>query len=116
MGRGRSAATIGLIETMVEIAREIQPCSVRALAYQLFNRKLIPSMSDATKVSRLSVIARESGALPPRGLLREAQGALRDLGLRRGWVVTTGRERRRASPEIEIIPWAELAAGQVELF
>jgi len=51
---------------MVEIAESIQPCSVRALAYQLFNRKLIPSMAleNTKKVSRLSVIAREEGILP----------------------------------------------------
>jgi hypothetical protein len=31
-GRGRAAATVGLIDAMIEIARIIQPCSVRALA------------------------------------------------------------------------------------
>ena len=41
---------------------------------------------------------------------------MKDLGLRRGWVVSTARERRRLSPGIEIIPWAEIASGQVELF
>jgi predicted AAA+ superfamily ATPase len=41
---------------------------------------------------------------------------MKDLGLRRGWVITTARERRRLSPEIEIIPWAELASGEIELF
>jgi predicted AAA+ superfamily ATPase len=41
---------------------------------------------------------------------------MKDLGLRRGWVITSGRERRRLSPEIEIIPWAELVSGQVKLF
>ena len=41
---------------------------------------------------------------------------MKDLGLRRGWVITSARERRRLSPEIEIIPWAELASGQVEFF
>jgi len=51
---------------MVDIAAEIKPCSVRALAYQLFNRKLIPSMSKncTATVSRLAVIAREEGRLP----------------------------------------------------
>jgi hypothetical protein len=65
-GRGRAAVTNALIAMMVEIAQIIQPCSVRALAYQLFNRKLIASMSkqDTAKVSRLSVIAREEGTLP----------------------------------------------------
>jgi predicted AAA+ superfamily ATPase len=37
-------------------------------------------------------------------------------GLRRGWVVTTGKERRHLTAGIEIVPWAELAAGNVELF
>jgi hypothetical protein len=66
-GRGRSQETKDMIEIMVEIAEQIQPCSVRALAYQLFNRKLITSMSDTkqtAKVSRLCVIAREEGSLP----------------------------------------------------
>ncbi len=41
---------------------------------------------------------------------------MKDLGLRRGWVVSTARERRRLSPVIEVIPWAEIASGQIELF
>jgi predicted AAA+ superfamily ATPase len=41
---------------------------------------------------------------------------MKDLGLRRGWVVSTTRERRRLSPGIEISPWAEVASGQVDLF
>jgi hypothetical protein len=51
---------------MVGIAEVIQPCSVRALAYQLFNRKLIPSMEqkNTRRVSELCVIAREEGAMP----------------------------------------------------
>ena len=65
-GRGRASATQDLIAVMVEIAESIQPCSVRALAYQLFNRKLIPSMAleNTAKVSRLCVIAREEGSIP----------------------------------------------------
>lgn len=39
-----------------------------------------------------------------------------DLGLSRGWVVTTSAERRRLSSGIEIVPWAEVVAGKVELF
>jgi hypothetical protein len=51
---------------MIEVARGIQPCGVRALAYQLFNRKLIASMETrcTKKVSNLSVIAREEGWMP----------------------------------------------------
>lgn len=65
-GRGRATATLDVITRMVEIARAIQPCSVRALAYQLFNRKLLASMgkNDTQKVSRWSTIAREAGSLP----------------------------------------------------
>jgi len=64
--RGRAEATTSIIRTMVEIAGAIQPCSVRALAYQLFNRKLIASMGklDTQKVSRWATIAREEGSLP----------------------------------------------------
>src|SRR5436309_1052782 len=68
MGRGRAAKTDRLIDEMIEIARTEQPCSVRAIAYRLFNKKLITSMSNkdgqVAKVSRLSVIAREEGLLP----------------------------------------------------
>ncbi len=64
--RGRAEATTSIIRTMVEIAGEIKPCSVRALAYQLFNRKLIASMGklNTQKVSRWATIAREEGAMP----------------------------------------------------
>lgn len=64
--RGRATATTDIIATMVAIAREIQPCSVRALAYQLFNRKLIGSMGklDTQKVSRWATMAREEGSTP----------------------------------------------------
>jgi hypothetical protein len=65
-GRGPAKATLALIDAMVEIAEGIQPCSVRALAYQLFNRKLIASMGklNTAKVSRACVAARERGLLP----------------------------------------------------
>ncbi len=41
---------------------------------------------------------------------------MKDLGLRRGWIVTTAADRRRLSAGIEIIPWADVASGQLELF
>jgi hypothetical protein len=41
---------------------------------------------------------------------------MKDLGLRRGLVVSTARDRRRLSSDIEIIPWADIASGQFELF
>jgi uncharacterized protein len=41
---------------------------------------------------------------------------LKDLGLNRGWVITTARERQRLSSGIEIIPYNDVASGQVNLF
>jgi hypothetical protein len=57
---------LALIEAMIEIARPIQPCGVRALHYQLFNGKLMPSMDKkcGKKVSNLSTMARERGWMP----------------------------------------------------
>ena len=65
-GRGPAKTTMALIEAVVEIAEGIQPCNVRAIAYQLFNRKLIASMGTlhTQKVSRLCVAARERGMMP----------------------------------------------------
>lgn len=41
---------------------------------------------------------------------------MKDLALRRGWVVTSGREGRLLSPGIELVPWERVASGQVDLF
>jgi uncharacterized protein len=41
---------------------------------------------------------------------------MKDLDLRRGWVISTAKERRRLSPDIEIIPWDDVASGKIELF
>jgi uncharacterized protein len=41
---------------------------------------------------------------------------MKDLGLSRGWVVTTARERQRLSAGIEIIPWDDVVSGRIELF
>ena len=54
-------------------------------------------------------------AVNPYGVAGPRQ-CMKDLGLRRGWVISTARERRRLSPEIELIPWAELASGNIEFF
>lgn len=41
---------------------------------------------------------------------------MKDLGLRRGWVITSAKERRRVAPDIEIILWAEVVSGHLRLF
>lgn len=38
-----------------------------------------------------------------------------DLGLKRGYVVTTGSERRSIGKSIETLPWREIARGEVDL-
>jgi predicted AAA+ superfamily ATPase len=39
-----------------------------------------------------------------------------DLGLKRGFVVTSGREARRLAPGIDLVPWERVVAGEVDLF
>jgi hypothetical protein len=65
-GRGRAQATDDLIEVMAKIAEEMEPITVRGIAYKLFVRKLIASMAkgQTNKVSRLLTIARDEGIIP----------------------------------------------------
>lgn len=65
---------------------------------------------------RILPVEIKAGAAVDRYAIAGLRQCMKDLGLRRGWVVTTARERRRISAGIEIIPWAEIAAGEVELF
>ncbi len=44
------------------------------------------------------------------------QSCMKDLGLRRGIVISMSQERRRLSSAIEIVPWGEVASGTVDLF
>lgn len=64
--KGPAKATLEFIDAIIEIARKIHPCSVRAIAYKLFIAKLIDSMSiySVAKVSRACTIAREHGFMP----------------------------------------------------
>ncbi len=39
-----------------------------------------------------------------------------DLGLKRGWVITSGTEPRTISPGIELVPWRMIASGEMDLF
>jgi predicted AAA+ superfamily ATPase len=65
---------------------------------------------------RILPIEIKLGAAVDRYAVAGLRQCMKDLGLRRGWVVTTGRERRRLSAGIEIVPWAEIASGGIELF
>ncbi len=64
---------------------------------------------------RILPIEIKIGAAVDRYAIAGLRQCMKDLGLRRGWVVSTARERRRLSSGIEIIPWAEVASGQIEL-
>ncbi|MFQ5506173.1 MAG: ATP-binding protein [Planctomycetota bacterium] len=39
---------------------------------------------------------------------------MKDLGLTRGWVITTGTERRSVGRGIEIVPWEAIASGDFD--
>ena len=43
------------------------------------------------------------------------RSCMEDLGLRRGFVVYTGEERRPVGASIELVPWNEIARGQIDL-
>lgn len=77
--RGRSRASVELIEACHEILVEIQPATVRAVCYRLFTRGLIPDMSKAStnKVSRLLVAAREEAAISWEWIVDETREAER---------------------------------------
>jgi hypothetical protein len=56
------------------------------------------------------------GASVDRHGLAGLRQCMSDLGLRRGWVVSSAREARRLAPGIELVPWERVAAGEMELF
>ncbi len=56
------------------------------------------------------------GASVDQYALAGLRQCMKDLGLRRGWVVSTARERRRLFAGIEVIPWADIVGGRIDLF
>jgi predicted AAA+ superfamily ATPase len=63
----------------------------------------------------LPVEIKLGASVDPRSLAGLRQ-CMKDLGLRRGWVVTSGREARALSPSIELVPWERIVAGRSPLF
>lgn len=80
--RGKAKKSLELIAAAEEILAEIQPCSVRAVCYQLFNRKLIPDMSknSTSKAGQQLVWAREQGLIPWTWIVDETRGAEGSVG------------------------------------
>jgi len=75
MPRGIATKTLDLIEAAVAILNEIQPASVRAVCYQLFNHKHILDMSKGStdRVSRALVRAREAAWVPWEWIVDETR-------------------------------------------
>jgi hypothetical protein len=65
-GRGKAQKSLDLIEAAYRILAQIQPASVRAVCYKLFNEKLIVSMakSETNRVGTLLTWARENDRIP----------------------------------------------------
>jgi len=81
--RGVALKTTLLIDAATDILAEIQPASVRAVCYQLFNRKLIPDMgkNSTARVSRILTQAREDGVISWDAIIDET----RDVELLPSW-------------------------------
>jgi hypothetical protein len=75
-GRGKARRSLELIGASIEILREIQPASVRAISYRLFTLGLIDSMAknETNRVGRQLVDARVSGAIPWEWIVDETRG------------------------------------------
>lgn len=46
--------------------------------------------------------------------IRGLRQGMADLGVSKGWIVTASGERRDAGPDVEIVPWADVATGAVD--
>lgn len=79
MGRGKSKASVALVDAAHDILEEIQPATVRAVCYRLFVSGLIASMAkkETNRVSRQLVWAREEGIIPWSWIVDETREAER---------------------------------------
>lgn len=75
--RGKSQASLRLIDASYQILIEIQPASVRAVCYRLFTMGMIPNMSKGStgKVSKQLVYARENCIIPWEWIVDETRSA-----------------------------------------
>ncbi len=76
-GRGKSKASLELIDASIKILESIQPCSVRAVCYQLFMLKLMTDMgkNSTGAVGKQLVYARENGLIPWGWIVDETREA-----------------------------------------
>jgi hypothetical protein len=78
-GRGKSQASLILIDASKDILSEIQPATVRAVCYRLFTMGLIPGMAKkhTDRVSAQLVWARENNVIPWHWIVDETRHAER---------------------------------------
>jgi hypothetical protein len=114
MGRGKAVKTLNLIEQSRAILAEVQPATVRAVAYRLFTRGAIASMSrnEVAKVSRILTIAREEGDIPWEWIVDETREreATPTWGDPKQFATTVTRSYRRnkwSAQPIRIEVWSE---------
>ncbi len=74
-GRGKSRASLDLIEAAYDFLAEANPTTVRGVAYYLFTQGIIKSMSrnETARVSRLLTDAREEGVIPWEWIVDETR-------------------------------------------
>src|SRR5262249_5526800 len=79
MPRGKTQRSHDLIAACYDILAEIHPATVRAVCYQLFVCKLLPSMAKTctNRVSTQLVYAREAGSIPWTWIVDETREAER---------------------------------------
>jgi hypothetical protein len=82
--RGRSKATLDLIQTCLEIIEERQPISVRGVCYALFVGEQIESMAkeNTQKISRILTEMREEGILPWEWIVDDSRSIEGDGGFK----------------------------------
>lgn len=75
MPRGLAKKTTDVIDAATDILVEIAPCSVRAVAYQLFIHGALPSMEKrhVDRLGRALVVARETGVVPWGSIVDETR-------------------------------------------
>jgi len=73
--RGRSKATIDLLQACKDIIEETEPITIRGVCYRLFVAKLIDSMAtkNTQKISRLLTRAREDGEVDWDSIVDESR-------------------------------------------
>ena len=77
--RGKSTASLALVDAAADILREIEPASVRAVCYRLFTMGLLNDMRKCStnRVSTQLVWARENGLIPWEWIVDETRAVER---------------------------------------